>query len=1201
MFKSSPKNNDSIKAKGNQQPFFQPKLTINQPGDKYEQEADAMAEQVVQRLEQGNGNREVNNPDSGRNSYGPFATGHSAHRTSNLTRKCIDCAREDELQREELPEEEKETLQAKPLMRVAADDGGRPASPKLASQLSSTKGGGHSLPPRTLSSMSQAFGADFSNVRVHTDSKAQEMSQGIQAKAFTHGSDIYFNKGQFNPQSKEGKRLLGHELTHVVQQGSIGGMLQREGGEEEQSRVVKVPSGVQSREEFLQYAEVLIYGKIVNKDWKGSKKGEAVLADITNNIGFRFRFIYNDSELHSNNALSSKDKREADKSYSTLSGEGLTAVNEEIDRRYHKSQTGDKRTYIKPGEKVKIAIWNSFKRQVLLEKRKIENLPPAVKHFLHSDQTFTPENYSELAAIADVFNQFDAGDFLDYKSKVTFETTDLAILRESLENYLKEKRKRQKAAEDRERIKTKLYGLKDLYTRYKKFLKWSASEKSNISLARSTDYAHGIFGDDEINEHLAAREQNILDKRAELTEALKQNGFDSMAEFQMYIDEYEQAFEKETVAIANNHLTRYRHVLFEEEKKLEDDQYLTNLFNEISALAKPIHQQTAKNYEAIKQLDSFDQEKLSSTDLATIQEMGNEAQGNMDKVAAAIPDLPSARQNAIIQESEPTTRALINAKNKEAIKSILKKYIKDQRESIDETWEDINGHPDRIYELDKLVGASMKAQGIVPDSNTIFEAIIKDKAEEIANQKMLKAIVFTIIGIALAIGTLGTGTPAIIAGIASLGLSGLAVYEAIEEYKSDSAAHDVGLLSDDPSLVWVVVAIVGAGLDVAAVSAAFKSAKLLKAVDAFNDSAKAADDLAKLNTELAKINEVSEAIRNNIAREAEEHTKGMNMLRSIVQTDGVLRSTIVPGGEEFVRLVIAAYHFAKKGVIEFDVFLKQLKAAKYIDDIASLTAEQKVKLKDVFRKGLLLNRSKTLQDQVARLLQMPNLGEAEKFRAIDMITEGLTNVKLVDDDIIGIISKITRSGGDTSQVTLNTKQALSELSNALRVTGEASGTVKINAVKGITYDLGNGIKTKIDPMIEIDTLFAKGSTVNAHEVKYTANALIEKVRKSDQLKRMLTWRRGQQNRIIEIVIESEQGWTKIFSEVNGEELIAILARDNVPLKIGNIKFSPQKLLELNKKMTAYYKKLGNPKPKDFFSRPELQYLSSTFQAIGFKL
>lgn len=66
--------------------------------------------------------------------------------------------------------------------------------------------------------MENAFSADFSRVRVHTDSKASEMSRGINAKAFTNGSDIFFSSGAYSPSSNDGNRLLAHELTHVVQQ-----------------------------------------------------------------------------------------------------------------------------------------------------------------------------------------------------------------------------------------------------------------------------------------------------------------------------------------------------------------------------------------------------------------------------------------------------------------------------------------------------------------------------------------------------------------------------------------------------------------------------------------------------------------------------------------------------------------------------------------------------------------------------------------------------------------------------------------------------------------------------------------------------------------------------------------------------------------------------------------------------------------------
>ncbi|NBC08548.1 MAG: DUF4157 domain-containing protein [Bacteroidetes bacterium] len=214
-------------------PFFQPKLSINQPGDKYEKEADAMAEQVVQAesiqrqsapeeeetMQAKQLQRQTNPEEEEVLQSKPLSE-------ATIQRKCAECEEEGQVQRQAAPEEE-ELLQSKPLMRVA-ENGTATATPQLTSQLNSSKGGGQPLPKDTLSSMSQAFGTDFSNVRVHTGSRAQEMSEGIQAKAFTHGSDIYFNRGQYNPGATEGKRLLGHELTHVVQQNKSNKKVQRE-------------------------------------------------------------------------------------------------------------------------------------------------------------------------------------------------------------------------------------------------------------------------------------------------------------------------------------------------------------------------------------------------------------------------------------------------------------------------------------------------------------------------------------------------------------------------------------------------------------------------------------------------------------------------------------------------------------------------------------------------------------------------------------------------------------------------------------------------------------------------------------------------------------------------------------------------------------------------------------------------------------
>ena len=66
--------------------------------------------------------------------------------------------------------------------------------------------------------MEHSFGVDFNGVNIHTDSEAIQMNRELGAQAFTHGRDVYFNSGKFSPEQSEGKHLLAHELTHVVQQ-----------------------------------------------------------------------------------------------------------------------------------------------------------------------------------------------------------------------------------------------------------------------------------------------------------------------------------------------------------------------------------------------------------------------------------------------------------------------------------------------------------------------------------------------------------------------------------------------------------------------------------------------------------------------------------------------------------------------------------------------------------------------------------------------------------------------------------------------------------------------------------------------------------------------------------------------------------------------------------------------------------------------
>lgn len=194
---------------GKDSPFFgpktiQPKLKIGQPNDKYEQEADRVADAVVNTTE----------PQQGGQSLQMMEEEEVQAKLQEpvIQQKCNGC-------------EHEEKLQTKADAPTAKNNY---ATPEISSQLQSRAGSGNHLPERVQTEMRHKIGADFSGVNIHTDSCAVQMNQALGAKAFTHGRDIYFNQGQYNPASPGGKHLLAHELTHVVQQASNKQKIQRQ-------------------------------------------------------------------------------------------------------------------------------------------------------------------------------------------------------------------------------------------------------------------------------------------------------------------------------------------------------------------------------------------------------------------------------------------------------------------------------------------------------------------------------------------------------------------------------------------------------------------------------------------------------------------------------------------------------------------------------------------------------------------------------------------------------------------------------------------------------------------------------------------------------------------------------------------------------------------------------------------------------------
>jgi hypothetical protein len=174
---------------------IQPKLEISQPGDAYEQEADRIAEEVMTM--------------SNSVSISRFKTGNE-EREERIGRKCRTC------ETKEKEEQRNPNSSRKPLSSSTLE-----ASDDITNETNNIRSiGGSSLDSSTKEFMESRFGYDFSTVSIHTGETAARSSRSINALAYTVGNDIVFGQGQYRPNTREGKRLLAHELTHVIQQNS---------------------------------------------------------------------------------------------------------------------------------------------------------------------------------------------------------------------------------------------------------------------------------------------------------------------------------------------------------------------------------------------------------------------------------------------------------------------------------------------------------------------------------------------------------------------------------------------------------------------------------------------------------------------------------------------------------------------------------------------------------------------------------------------------------------------------------------------------------------------------------------------------------------------------------------------------------------------------------------------------------------------
>jgi len=191
-------------------------VKVGPPNDAYEREADSMAERVMRMpdpMVQRQPIEEEEEMLQPKPLDGQFQSIIQKQGCEVIQRQCC--------------EEEEEPIQTK------STDGRQPHQSHQPQQSIGSKVRYHAdhcpgkaLHGSTRNFFEPRFGQDFSGVRVHTCENAVQMSEELRAQAFTYGNSVFFNSGKYDPESFQGKQLLGHELTHVVQQSN--GVIRRQ-------------------------------------------------------------------------------------------------------------------------------------------------------------------------------------------------------------------------------------------------------------------------------------------------------------------------------------------------------------------------------------------------------------------------------------------------------------------------------------------------------------------------------------------------------------------------------------------------------------------------------------------------------------------------------------------------------------------------------------------------------------------------------------------------------------------------------------------------------------------------------------------------------------------------------------------------------------------------------------------------------------
>lgn len=787
-------------------------------------------------------------------------------------------------------------------------------------------GAAHQLTPR--------FDFDLGSIRIHADSSAAGSAQALGAKAYTWGHHLVFGPGAYQPGSPRGLSLLAHELTHVGQQ--LGGSEASEEAQERQADAVEaggsfVSSVVSPRAGSPRPALRLRPGDATSLTIIAAPNGSASFSaqteagrtvtasgSVTELQPGEYRVRSSGGSMVISTATGTVVPRTTrfDIPWSQANAALIRALAGATSAIPMHVQGGTVPAATGGGEA-------AAPSEDELMQRQLDALPERIRNFLFTPggATVRPEDRPALLRIAERIANLSDAELAEFRARTVGGTASVLEFEQSVNRWLTELRARRGGERELDEASMALFGLDEIYEMYRGWQRgllmggppsWIAEWERLPTSALPLD-----------------REGTMNQLYLRMRRSLARFGYANLAAFSTAIARFLTAFRENAYHIGRDLLDRYEHVLVEQAARPQAGAA------ELYAALAPARAtfRAADEYQAAAQAQygGWSPDEVLAYHAAGPEYQRQVAQGRSQVLAQA------SIQPLITNQDFPVEE-IGRARDQAAVARVLNNYITSRQTNVRDTRDRISQDHELIYKLTVLVAHAKARQGIQPQS--IWSKIIEDHQAPTVDQIMLDTMLLTL---AVAAGIMSGGSAFF--AVASLGLSSYLALQQYEDYAIRSDAYGAQLLAEEPSLAWVILAVVGVVLDFAVV------ARVIRPIRPALQQFQRTGNITELEAQLGG---VEERIRRSILQRAELEVQARRGWEGIVPP-GALRGSLF--GLDMVAELLGKVVYSiqinlRRGINTFNRWVLTREAIDLIGDINRLQPEELQRVAALYRQAV---------------------------------------------------------------------------------------------------------------------------------------------------------------------------------------------------------------------------------------------------------